>query len=289
MKEVSLMPRPNGSSSSVNSNSSAYQAIRLEEGNPQARLSSASVPNDAPPLPHGATEGSFDANSGNYFARVGQQVARYATSTGNWVVENRKEIIAAIIDISPTVIQGAAAMFPGNKAAATVNIVGIVAQAGVAGYDMYQEGKRVYEGGQVDKAAVLASALRITSVATAAAATKMDPEKPLTSRITGISNFAAGGGTFTDLARHQRHDDARQMYDLGNNPRLGLGGINLEDMTSNPPSVSSASALSVPGVPDSAPSRNQGEAPQNLSYAWTSAHHHGASNPTVGERPGRGK
>ncbi|MFF8672804.1 hypothetical protein [Streptomyces sp. NPDC015242] len=222
------------SDDSANSNASSYSSVRISDNGrqAQARVSSAAVPDDAPPLFANAGTGVYDQTARQFYAvntaqPQGQQVARWSKSAAAWVAENKSRIVKALVDVAPTVIQGAAA-FTSGRAATIVNGIGIAAQAGVAGKELYGQVQQSRAGGHVDPVQVSASLGRLASTALNTYAAVGDQESATTKMVGGAGSWVAGAATMTDVMRHAQTDPGRvaddpgyEMYGMHRNPMLG--------------------------------------------------------------------
>ncbi|MGW3661734.1 hypothetical protein [Streptomyces sp. NPDC005141] len=230
------MPKSTHSDDSGNSNSSSYSAVRVNDdgnGGLSVRGSSQPVPDDAPQLLEGAGAGVYDQNSGDFYAvnSDNSRVAHWdkAKQTWAWLSENRGRIGKALLDVAPTLIQGASAFVPG-KAGTIVNATGVAAQAGVGLNELRGQFNQWREGGRLDGVQLATSAARIGSAAMNTYAAASDPEATSTKMVGGAGNWVAGGATMTDVVHHahtdpgrQPHQDAEnQMYALHTNPQLGM-------------------------------------------------------------------
>ncbi|CAL9614613.1 hypothetical protein SUDANB108_05730 [Streptomyces sp. enrichment culture] len=222
------------SDDSANSNASSYSSVRISDDGrrARARVSSAAVPDDAPPLFANAGTGVYDQTARQFYAvntaqPQGQQVARWSKSAAAWVAENKSRIVKALVDVAPTVIQGAAA-FTSGRAATIVNGIGIAAQAGVAGKELYGQVQQARAGGHVDPVQVSASLGRLASTALNTYAAVGDQESATTKMVGGAGSWVAGAATMTDVMHHAQTDPGRvaddpgyEMYGMHRNPMLG--------------------------------------------------------------------
>ncbi|KJK38614.1 hypothetical protein UK15_16185 [Streptomyces variegatus] len=248
------------SDDSANSNASSYSSVRVSDDGrrAQARASSAPVPDDAPPLFANAGTGVYDQTARQFYAvntaqPKGQQVARWSKSAAAWVSENKSRIVKALVDVTPTIIQGAAG-FTTGRAKTIVSGVGIAAQAGVAGYELYDQAKQSLAGGHVDPVQVSASLGRLASTALNTYAAVADQEAAATARVGGAGSWVAGAATMTDVVHHAHTDPGRvaadpgyEMYGMHRNPTLGnQPGQYPPGFTPAPAPPSSNSSLSAP-------------------------------------------
>ncbi|MGA5203720.1 hypothetical protein [Streptomyces variegatus] len=248
------------SDDSANSNASSYSSVRVSDDGrrAQARASSAPVPDDAPALFANAGTGVYDQNARQFYAvntaqPKGQQVARWSKSAAAWVSENKSRIVKALVDVTPTIIQGAAG-FTSGRAQTIVSGVGIAAQAGVAGYELYDQAKQSRAGGHVDPVQVSASLGRLASTALNTYAAVADQESPSTKMVGGAGSWVAGAATMADVVHHAHTDPGRvaddpgyEMYGMHRNPTLGnQPGQYPPGFTPAPAPPSSNSSLSAP-------------------------------------------
>ncbi|MFE0964165.1 hypothetical protein [Streptomyces fungicidicus] len=248
------------SDDSANSNASSYSSVRISDDGrrARARVSSAAVPDDAPPLFDNAGAGVYDQNARQFYAvntdqPRGQQVARWSKSAAAWVAENKSRIVKALVDVTPTIVQGAST-FASGRAATIVNGVGIAAQAGVAGLELYGQVQQHRAGGHVDPVQVGASLGRLASTALNTYAAVGDQESSTTKMVGGAGSWVAGAATMTDVVHHAHTNPARvaddpgyEMYGMHRNPVLGnQPGQYPPGFTPAPAPQSSASSLSAP-------------------------------------------
>ncbi|MEU1319015.1 hypothetical protein [Streptomyces tibetensis] len=248
------------SDDSASSNASSYSSVRISDDGrrAQARVSSAAVPDDAPPLFANAGTGVYDQTARQFYAvntaqPKGQQVARWSRSAAAWVSENKSRVVKALVDVTPTIIQGAAG-FTSGRAKTILSGVGIAAQAGAAGYELYGQAKQSFAGGHVDRVQVSASAGRLASAALNTYAAVADQEAAVTSAVGGTGTWLAGAATMTDIVHHAHTDPGRvaadpgyEMYGMHRNPALGnQPGQYPPGFTPTPAPPSSTSSLSAP-------------------------------------------
>ncbi|MGI5366464.1 hypothetical protein [Streptomyces iakyrus] len=277
------------SDDSANSNASSYSSVRISDdgSRARARVSSAAVPDDAPPLFANAGTGVYDQSARQFYAvntaqPKGQQVARWSKSTAAWVAENKSRIVKALVDVAPTIIQGASA-FTSGRAATIVNGVGIAAQAGVAGYELYGQHQQSRAGGHVDPVQVSASVGRLVSTALNTYAAVADQESSTTKMVGGAGSWVAGGATMTDVMHHAHTDPGRaaedpgyEMYGMHRNPVLGnQPGQYPPGFTPAQAPPSSTSSLSAPA--GNTPANNTPAG--NFSPAGTSSGRVGSQQP----------
>lgn len=248
------------SDDSANSNASSYSSVRVSDDGrrARARASSAPVPDDAPALFANAGTGVYDQNARQFYAvntaqPKGQQVARWSKSAAAWVSENKSRIVKALVDVTPTIIQGAAG-FTSGRAQTIVSGVGIAAQAGVAGYELYDQARQSRAGGHVDPVQVSASLGRLASTALNTYAAVADQESASTKMVGGAGSWVAGAATMADVVHHAHTDPGRvandpgyEMYGMHHNPALGnQPGQYPPGFTPAPAPPSSNSSLSAP-------------------------------------------
>ncbi|MEU7722390.1 hypothetical protein [Streptomyces tibetensis] len=282
------------SDDSANSNASSYSSVRISDDGrrARARVSSAAVPDDAPALFTGAGTGVYDQTARQFYAvntdqPQGRQVARWSKSAAAWVAENKSRIVKALVDVTPTIVQGAS-QFTSGRAATIVNGVGIAAQAGVAGYELYGQVQQHRAGGHVDPVQVSASLGRLASTALNTYAAVADQESATTKMVGGAGSWVAGGATAADIVHHAHTDPGRvaddpgyEMYGMHHNPVLGnQPGQYPPGFTPVPAPPSSSSSLSAPATNTPAGNTAANTAPVNNAPA-------GNYSPAVGTSTGR--
>ncbi|MER7977244.1 hypothetical protein [Streptomyces sp. NPDC095817] len=224
------MPGSGNSSDSDHSNASSYHSIRVRSSGTVERSRSA-VPESAPELFAGAT-GMYDQSARQFYAVDTQQqvAARWSSSNKawEWMKSNKAKLAKALVDVAPTLIQGASTFIPG-RAGTIVNGVGIAAQGAVAGQELYGQFQQHRAGGVVDGVQVGASIGRLVSTGLNTYGAVGDQESSTTKMIGGAGSWVAGAATATDLTHHAHTnqgdlapgDAENQMYGLHNNPQLG--------------------------------------------------------------------
>ncbi|MFG2438648.1 hypothetical protein [Streptomyces sp. NPDC048508] len=247
------------SSDSEHSNASSYHSVRVRSsGNVDS--SSRPVPDTAPDLPARATTGMYDQGANTFYAVDVERgrAARWndkAKSWGEWLKSNKSKAIKAVIDVAPTLIQGASKFVPEGRAATAVNAAGVAAQGLVAGYEMYGQGRQYFAGGHVDGTQIAASTARLVSAGlNAYGAAAADQDAPLTRSIDGAGTWVAAAATTADLMHHAeaRPTDLApgeaqvQMYGLHNNPNLGNQPGQVPAGWNPSPPASSVSSFSPP-------------------------------------------
>ncbi|MEU2422705.1 hypothetical protein ABZ619_17065 [Streptomyces sp. NPDC007851] len=184
-----------------------------------------------------------------FYAVMADQVRRYAGDTARWVIENRRKIRDAVIDVIPVSVQGAAAFVPG-RAGQIVSGVGIGAQAIKSAHETVGLINERRAGGQTDKVAATAVAARAASVAfnTFGAVGSGAPANVSN----GVGTFLSGVGTTLDVVNDtgttlQREDPGYEMQiyrGQGRNPRLGDGAGDYRPGTSPAQTPSSTTSIS---------------------------------------------
>ncbi|ODA73287.1 hypothetical protein [Streptomyces sp. AVP053U2] len=256
------------SDDSANSNASSYVSVRISEDRrgTRAEVSSKPAPDNAPPLFAGAGTGVYDRTNQQFYAvnpdnPRGSQVARWSKSATKWVAENKSRIVKALVDVSPTLIQGASTFAPG-RAGTIMNGVGIAAQGAVAGHELYGQYQQHRSGGHVDGVQIGASLGRLASTALNTYAAVGDQESDTTKMVGGAGSWVAGGATMTDIMHHAHTDPGRvaqdpgyEMYGMHRNPPLG-NQPGQYPPGYNPASPPPSSTSSLPAPANNAPAGN---------------------------------
>ncbi|MFI8305311.1 hypothetical protein ACIF80_18060 [Streptomyces sp. NPDC085927] len=222
------------SDDSTGSHASSYSSVTISDDGrrAQAQVSRASVPDDAPPLLNDAGTGVYDQNARQFYTVTpdnerGSQVARWSRNTAQWVSEHQSRIVKALIDISPTLIQGASSFVPG-RAGTILKGIGIAAQGAVAGRGLVGQYQQHRSGGHVDPVQVGASLTRLTSTVLNTYSAVGDKDSAVTRMVGGAGSWVAGAATAADAVHHAHTDPGRvaddpgyEMYGMHRNPTLG--------------------------------------------------------------------
>ncbi|MET9128722.1 hypothetical protein [Streptomyces antibioticus] len=154
-------------------------------------------------------------------------VARWSSSATRWVSDNRGRIGQALLDASPSLIQGASSFMSGQAATITKG-VGIAAQAGVAAKEYYDQYQQYRSGGHIDPMQIATSTGRMVSAAMNTYGAVGDQDAAATQMIDGGGTWVAGAATAADAVHHAHTDPGRtaqdpgyEMYGMHRNPMLG--------------------------------------------------------------------
>ncbi len=235
------MPGSEHSDESGRSSGSYYSAVEAQEVNTGTRRhprtetritpSNQAVPPTAPQLPEGGTGVYVAPTNGNrgafYALSPGGDVARWSSSATRWVSDNRGRIGQALLDASPSLIQGASSFMSGQAATITKG-VGIAAQAGVAAKEYYDQYQQYRSGGHIDPMQIATSTGRMVSAAMNTYGAVGDQDAAATQMIDGGGTWVAGAATAADAVHHAHTDPGRtaqdpgyEMYGMHRNPMLG--------------------------------------------------------------------
>ncbi|MFJ4922377.1 hypothetical protein [Streptomyces sp. NPDC088725] len=280
------MPGSQGSHDSGDSNASSFHSVRIDDGrrSTSVRSSSSPVPDSAPQLFEGAGTGVYDANAREFYAVNGNAVARWDQRAVQWVSENRTRIARALVDATPSLIQGASNFMTG-RAATITRSVGIAAQGIVGGQELYDQYQQYQAGGHVDPYQVATSAARLASAGMNTYGAAANQSAPGTTMVDGAGTWVAGGATAADAVHHAHTDPGRaaedpgyEMYGMHNNPQLGYqpgqyppGYEPASEPQSSTSSLQPQSPLGTPAGAYSPPAGNT--APQRESAAGPSSGH----------------
>ncbi|MEV7345472.1 hypothetical protein [Streptomyces sp. NPDC093544] len=179
------------------------------------------VPDDAPPLPPGGL-GVYRQNTGEFFAVHPEGYVARWNAGKEWIWENRQKLARAVLDVSPSFIQGASAFVPEGTAHTVVKGAGILAQAGVGIYDLVGQAKQHRAGGQVDWPQITTSMVRILSAGANTFGEVGNKTKPITGVIDGLGNWGAGAATGVDGMRHSAQPGPQRLGDVENQLYAGM-------------------------------------------------------------------
>ncbi|MET7458129.1 hypothetical protein ABZT03_41060 [Streptomyces sp. NPDC005574] len=222
-----------GSVNSANSDASSFHSVWITDNRKSkgkgkevvATRSSRAVPGEsAPQLPEEAEVGYYDQNSKNYYAVARNnpavaEVSRWDKTVG-WVAENRRKIAKALLDVTPTVIQGVASnLMKEGTWQTVVNGAGVAGQMALAVRDGWDEYKS-HQIKPLNPERLTAIGFRIAS-AGANLGSVVSENSRAAGALGGLGTFAGAVGTTLDVmaAPHQ----GGPLYEIGRNPGVGYG------------------------------------------------------------------
>ncbi|RMB84612.1 hypothetical protein [Streptomyces shenzhenensis] len=225
--------------SSTASHAGSYRSVRVRRSG-EVEDSGRTVPDDAPTPLREALVSVYNQGTDEYYAITlsssgsAYRAQRWDQRAAKWARDNKGTVARALLDVAPSLIQGAANFVPEGLARTAVKAVGISAQAALAGYDAYQ----LYQQDQADP-------LRVAAVAGRAVSTGLNmysatgEQGMSTAMAGGAANWAAGAATVTKAVADAM-DPALPMY----RQRANLPLQDLPSRFQPPPAGTPASAAS---------------------------------------------
>lgn len=183
--------------SSTASNAGSYRSVRVHR-NGDVTDSSSAVPDDAPEPHRDSLAGVYDqAHDRFYSITVSSsgseyQARRWDQRAAKWIKDHKDGVGRALVDVAPSLIQGAANFAPAGLARTAVKTVGLGSQVALTAYDAYQ----LYQQDRADP-------MRVTSLGGRAVSTGLNlynalgPQGTATAVAGGAANWAAGAATVT--------------------------------------------------------------------------------------------
>ncbi|MEW1647181.1 MULTISPECIES: hypothetical protein [unclassified Streptomyces] len=189
----------------------------------------------------------YDQNSKSYFAVTpeaaeAQRVARWDKRAMQWAWENKSKLTKALVEMVPTLIQGAANLMPEGKAKTITNAVGVGSQ-GVAvvkeGYDAYKASKA---GEPMDPWATVATTSRVVALGNNLASSLL-PSGGIPATVTNnVGTYTNAFATGIGLVHDPHADRGGPMY-MHTDANLGYGMGDIRPGYQTPATQSSHSSL----------------------------------------------
>ncbi|MFE5141203.1 hypothetical protein ACFRDV_26615 [Streptomyces fagopyri] len=222
------MPRSQGSDDSRDSNASSFHSVEVTDkgkGKAIAKESRKEVPEDsAPTLFKGAEVGMYDQASKSFYAVTTNnpripKVSRWDEQATKWVAENSKKIVKALVEIVPTLIQGAANLVPEGKAKMITNAIGVGAQGVAVGTELYHAYKAHGAGEATDAWTTTATAARFGALGANLTAALVPTGSVAATISSGLGTYGTALSTGINLA-HTPQGRGGPMYQ---HPRTNIG------------------------------------------------------------------
>ncbi|MFJ2888916.1 hypothetical protein ACIO53_23010 [Streptomyces sp. NPDC087305] len=196
-------------------------------------------------------------------------VSRWDKAAKTWVAENGKKIGKALIDLAPTLIQGASTFMDG-RAKTITNAVGVGAQGIAVVKEGYHAVQGYRAGEYMDPIAMSAMASRAVAAGSNLASTIVG-EGTAGTALSGVGTYSAGVGTTIDLMHDPHANRGLPMYGVGNNPQLGYGMGEVAPGYQTPHTQSSYSSLSNPNYSQQPAAATSGYQPEASSAGYYNA------------------
>ncbi|MET7681093.1 hypothetical protein [Streptomyces sp. NPDC005423] len=171
----------------------------------------------------------YDQTSKSYYAVTpdnpsATQVARW-DGVKDWVYQNRSKLTKALVEMVPTLVQGAAGLMSEGKAKTITTAVGVGTQGIAVGHEVYHAYKNNRAGEPVDGYAATATASRVAAFGNNLASALLPTgsvSATVTNNVGTYSNALATGINLVHDPQAGRggpmymHTDATLGYEMGN-------------------------------------------------------------------------
>ncbi|MFD3732556.1 hypothetical protein [Streptomyces sp. NPDC058632] len=183
--------------SSTASNAGHYQSVRVHR-NGGVTDSRSAVPDDAPEPHRDSVANVYNQGNDRFYSITPSssgseyRALRWDQRAAEWIKDHKDTVGRALVDVAPSLIQGAANFAPEGLARTAVKTVGLGAQVALTAYDAFQ----LYQQDQADP-------MRVVSLGGRAVSTGLNlyntlgPQGTATAVAGGAANWAAGTATVT--------------------------------------------------------------------------------------------
>ncbi|MFJ9538286.1 hypothetical protein ACIRPX_13590 [Streptomyces sp. NPDC101225] len=231
------MPRSRSQDSggSAESNASSFHSVRITDKGkgkaPAIASSSKSVPEETAPQIFQGAVGVYDQNSKRFFAVTpenssNEQVARWDQKARKWAWENKSKLTKALVEMVPTLIQGAANLMPDGRAKTIVNAVGVGSQGMAVAHETYEAVKASRAGEPMDPWSTVATGARVAALGNNLASSVL-PSGGIPATVTSnVGTYANAFATGVNLVHDPHAGRGGPMYmHPGTNIGYELGDI----------------------------------------------------------------